>query len=86
MTTEVQQPHEKISNHRDLCSTKSPTAKKTKGEVITHWQVPVLEAQVQQTANAPCLCALRPPHTHLMWSEVLRPHGYEVALSTHDNI
>ncbi len=50
-TTKIQQLHEKISNHRDLYSTKSLTTKKTKGKVVTHWQVPVLEAQVQQTAN-----------------------------------
>ena len=47
----IQQLHEKISNHRDLYSTKSLTTKKTKGKVVTHWQVPVLEAQVQQFAH-----------------------------------
>ena len=44
--TEIQQPHENILNCRDLCSTKSLTTKKTKGEVVTHWQVLVLEVQV----------------------------------------
>ena len=58
-TTEIQQPHENILNRRGLCSTKSLTAKKTKGEAVTHWQVPVLEAQVQQTANAPYPCVWR---------------------------